>query len=154
MAQFDNRAAVTIGGERHEAAASNGACQIYFDEFSGKAEEPYTGRLRSDVLRVYQQYTTALGYDPDEPGTRLVGEDGEPVEGHVPGYEEIPQIVAIAWAMIRAAGSTRLGWDAFRKRFYEASSARSEFRELYAALVIDLAQRAFFHEPQGQPDAQ
>lgn len=56
--------------------------------------------------------------------------------------------------MARAAGSTDLGWDEFLRRFMDASSSNREFRELYNALVIDLAQRAFFHEPEGPEDAQ
>ena len=45
-------------------------------------------------------------------------------------------------------------WDEFLRRFMDASSSNREFRELYNALVIDLAQRAFFHEPEGPEDAQ
>ena len=151
MANYDNRATVTIGGERYEVAASNGACQIYFDEFCDKLPEPFDGRLRDDILEVYIQYARALGINPA--GDEAEDED-EDTEIRVLGYEELPQIVGITWAMARAAGSTDLGWDEFRKRFMDASSTKREFRELYNALVIDLAQRAFFHEPEGPEDAQ
>ena len=150
MAKFDNRATVTIGGERYEVAASNGACQIYFDEFVDKIAEPFDGRLRDDILEVYVQYATALGIDPT--GER--DEEEEPAaEVRVLGYEELPQIVGITWAMARAAGSTSLGWDEFHQHFMDASSTQQEFRELYNTLVIDLAQRAFFHKSEGPEDA-
>lgn len=151
MANYDNRATVTIGGERYEVAASNGACQIYFDEFCDKLPEPFDGRLRDDILEVYIQYARALGINPA--GDESEDED-EDTEIRVLGYEELPQIVGITWAMARAAGSTDLGWDEFLRRFMDASSTKREFRELYNALVIDLAQRAFFHEPEGPEDAQ
>lgn len=150
MANYDNRATVTIGGERYEVAASNGACQIYFDEFCDKLPEPFDGRLRDDILEVYIQYARALGINPA--GDEAEDED-EDTEIRVLGYEELPQIVGITWAMARAAGSTDLGWDEFLRRFMDASSSNREFRELYNALVIDLAQRAFFHEPEGPEDA-
>ena len=152
MANYDNRATVTIGGERYEVAASNGACQIYFDEFCDKLPEPFDGRLRDDILEVYIQYARALGINPA--GDEAEDEDGEAAEIRVLGYEELPQIVGITWAMARAAGSTDLGWDEFLRRFMDASSTKREFRELYNALVIDLAQRAFFHEPEGPEDAE
>lgn len=153
MANYDNRATVTIGGERYEVAASNGACQIYFDEFCDKLPEPFDGRLRDDILEVYIQYARALGINPAGDEAEDEDED-EGTEIRVLGYEELPQIVGITWAMARAAGSTDLGWDEFRKRFMDASSTNREFRELYNALVIDLAQRAFFHEPEGPEDAE
>ncbi|MBR3653176.1 MAG: hypothetical protein IKN60_04410 [Bacteroidales bacterium] len=165
MANYDNRATVTIGGERYEVAASNGACQIYFDEFCDKLPEPFDGRLRDDILEVYIQYARALGINPagdeaeDEKPTNPENPENpespeKAPEPHVLGYEELPQIVGITWAMARAAGSTDLGWDEFLRRFMDASSSNREFRELYNALVIDLAQRAFFHEPEGPEDAQ
>ena len=171
MAEFNNRATVTLGGERIELAASNGACVIYADEFRGKMREPFTGNLRKDILQVYRARVEADGYDPDNPDKRLYVKDGmvvrgedvgegealEPVTPRALDYEDVPEIVGIVWAMSRAAGSTSLGWFAFRDRFLEASSAWMEFQNLYDALVIDLAQRAFFRlapgpEDAGQPD--
>ena len=68
-------------------------------------------------------------------------------------YEDVPSVVGIVWAMARAAGSTKLGFAKFRERFLGASSAYNEWDRLFDKLIFELAQRAFFRQPEGQPDA-
>ena len=121
----DNRAKVSIGGVEYELVASKLAERIYGDRF------------RND--------TSALG----ESGVTkpVLGEDGKPTgETYPVTYSgrlkldvaisaaapvgptaDIPdQVVAAAWAMAKAAGSTE--------------------DDLYEAVCVDLAERAFFRD--------
>ena len=145
MAEFDNRETVVFGCEEIEVLASNGACVIYADQFQGAPG--VTGRLKSDLIDLYAIYTKVNGYD-QETGKPIEGASGRMID-----YEDVPSIVGIVWAMARAAGSTKLGFAKFRERFFNATSAYNECDRLFDKLIFDLAQRAFFRQPEGQPDA-
>lgn len=141
----DNRATVTLGGIEYDLVASKLAERIYGDRF------------RND--------TSALG----ESGVMntVKGEDGKPTgETYPVTYSgrlkldiaisasspvgptaEIPdQVVAAAWAMAKAAGSTDKDWDEFFVDWLSLPSNAQEDLDLYEAVCVDLAERAFFRD--------
>ena len=141
----DNRAKVSIGGVEYELVASKLAERIYGDRF------------RND--------TSALG----ESGVMksVFGEDGKPTGDAYPvtysgrlkldiaisasapvgPTAEIPdQVVAAAWAMAKAAGSTEDDWDTFLVNWLKLPSNAQEDLKLYEAVCVDLAERAFFRD--------
>jgi hypothetical protein len=141
----DNRAKVSIGGVEYELVASKLAERIYGDRF------------RND--------TSALG----ESGVTkpVLGEDGKPTgETYPVTYSgrlkldiaisaaapvgptaDIPdQVVAAAWAMTKAAGSTEDDWDTFLVNWLKLPSNAQEDLDLYEAVCVDRAERAFFRD--------
>lgn len=141
----DNRAKVSIGGVEYELVASKLAERIYGDRF------------RND--------TSALG----ESGVTkpVLGEDGKPTgETYPVTYSgrlkldiaisaaapvgptaDIPdQVVAAAWAMAKAAGSTEDDWDTYLVNWLKLPSNAQEDLDLYEAVCVDLAERAFFRD--------
>lgn len=150
MPTYNNRETVTFGDEQIEVIASNGACAIYADQFRDHVDEPWTGRLKQDIMTLYELQFTALGINPRDPSE----EGGVEEAGHSLDYEDVPQVVGIVWAMASAAGSTRLGYESFKKRFESAPSSYREFGELFNTLVIGLAQRAFFRVEERSADAE
>ena len=141
----DNRAKVSIGGAEYELVASKLAERIYGDRF------------RND--------TSALG----ESGVTkpVLGEDGKPTGDTYPvtysgrlkldiaisaaapvgPTADIPdQVVAAAWAMAKAADSTEDDWDTFLVNWLKLPSNAQEDLDLYEAVCVDLAERAFFRD--------
>ena len=60
---------------------------------------------------------------------------------------DIPdQVVAAAWAMAKAAGSTEDDWDTFLVNWLKLPSNAQEDLDLYEAVCVDLAERAFFRD--------
>ena len=154
MPSFDNRTTVFIGGEEYDVIASNGACVIYADQFRDKLQEPYTGRLRNDVLQAYLAWCKLTG-DPvqgaDEDAAQPESDEGR--RAVIPDYEDIPQVLGMAWAMARAAGSTGLDYDAFRSKFMVSGTTVREFSRLFDDVIFGVAQNAFFRDPKRQEDA-
>lgn len=149
----DNRATVTLGGDECELVASKLAERIYGDRF------------RNDV--------SALG----ESGVMraVIGDDGKPTgETYQVAYSgrlkldiaisagapvgptaEIPdQVVAAAWAMAKAAGSTEDDWDTFLVNWLSLPSNAQEDLELFEAVCVDLSERAFFRDLGRSRDAE
>ena len=154
MPSFDNRTTVFIGGEEYDVIASNGACVIYADQFRDKLQEPYTGRLRNDVLQAYLEWCKLTG-DPvqgaDEDDVQPESDEGR--RAVTPDYEDIPQVLGMAWAMARAAGSTGLDYDAVRSKFMVSGTTVREFSRLFDDVIFGVAQNAFFRDLKRQEDA-
>lgn len=141
----DNRAKVSIGGVEYELVASKLAERIYGDRF------------RNDVSALGESGVT----------NAVLGEDGKPTgETYQVTYSgrlkldiaisagapvgptaEIPdQVVAAAWAMAKAAGSTDKDWDTFIVDWLSLPSNAQEDFDLFEAVCVDLAERAFFRD--------
>lgn len=155
----DNRAKVSIGGVEYELVASKLAERIYGDRF------------RSDVEALGQ--SNSFGYKDvpllDKDGKPVKGGDGTQLKQKVP-YElayigrlkfdimisansrvtvagEIPnQVVAAAWAMAKAAGSTEKGFEEWHAWWLSLPSNASEDLALWEAVCVDLSERAFFRD--------
>lgn len=147
MANYDNRATVTFCGEKVELLASNGACVIYAEQFQG--DKGTSGRLKQEILNVYNALFTVGAYEDRE------NEDGSVslVQKRTVDYDDVPSIIGVTWAMARAAGSTRLGYEKFREKFLRATSDYRECNQLVDDLIFDLAQRSFFRVQEGPDDA-
>lgn len=164
MDTHNNRATVTIGGERFELIASKGAERIYGDRF------------RSDVETLGESNSYHVVELPatDDDGKPILNENGEPVTVEISeqiGYKgrlkydvavsaasqidataEIPeQVVAATWAMARAAGSTDLSYDEWLVWWWSLPSNAQDDLELFEAVCVDLAERAFFRD-YGRPN--
>ena len=141
----DNRAKVSIGGVEYELVASK------------LAERIYGNRFRNDISALGESGVT----------NAVLGEDGKPTgETYQVTYSgrlkldiaisagspvgptaEIPdQVVAAAWAMAKAAGSTEDDWDTFLVDWLKLPSNAQEDLELFEAVCVDLAERAFFRD--------
>ena len=140
---YDNRTTVELGGKDVEIEASNLACRIYADEFREHDREALTGDKEKDA----KAYSGKLIHDIllDRQNVLDAGESW-------PEWDDIPRILAAIWAMARAAGSTKLGWKAFREsvghapaNLYEASTATNK--------VLELGNRTFFRLPAGLRDS-
>lgn len=163
MPSFDNRTTVFIGGEEYDVIASNGACVIYADQFRDKLQEPYTGRLRNDVLQAYLDWCKLTGdpvqgadedaAQPESDEDAVQPESDERRRAITPDYEDIPQVLGMAWAMARAAGSTGLDYDAFRSKFMVSGTTVREFSRLFDDVIFGVAQNAFFRDLKRQEDA-
>lgn len=127
----DNRVTVELFGNEYEVEGSLGACKIYADEFYGKLAEPYTGNLVSDLLELYK-------------AAELSGD--QMVLGDVALYR-------LAWAMGRAAGSIKVGYDKFAKSFEHAPFCVYEWSTAYNVIVHELGNGVFFRVPEGLADA-
>lgn len=126
----DNRVTASVFGTEYELEGSLGACKIYADEFAGKLREPYTGNLVSDMLELYRR--------AEEQGGVAFGDE---------------ELYRLAWAMARAAGSAKLGYDRFCKPFEHAPMSIYDWSELYSAIVHGLGDGVFFRIPEGRGDA-
>lgn len=143
----DNRVTVTLGGVEFELVASKLAERIYGDRFRndvsalGESGVMNTatrkGEDGKEVKETYQAaYSGRLKLD-------IAISSGAPVG---PTAEIPDQIVAAAWAMARAAGSTEDDWDTFFVNWLKLPSNAQEDLDLYEAVCVDLAERAFFRD--------
>ena len=160
----DNRATVVLGGESVELCASKLAERFYGDRF------------RSDVESLGLSNANATRKQPetDDEGNPVRGKDGDPVmvdaefelsyigrlkfdvmvsaSSRVTVAGEIPnQVIAAAWAMARAAGSTDLSYDEWLAWYLSLPSNAQEDLSLWEAVCVDLSERAFFRDF-GRPD--
>ena len=71
MAEFNNRETVTFGGEQYELVASNGACVIYAEQFADA--EGVSGRLKQDIIDLYDTHAKIHGYNPEDIVTDYYG---------------------------------------------------------------------------------
>lgn len=130
----ENQAKVSLGGREIVVEASLAACLAYSNEFAGKLEEPYKGRLMDDLLALYNAME---GKDAVE-GLGAIGDSG---------------LFRIVWAMGRACGSVKEGYQKFERSMEHAPMNMYEYVDAYRTVVGDLAGRTFFRLPEGQGDA-
>ena len=144
----DNRATVMLGGYKFELVASKLAERIYGDRFRNDVSTLGT----SGVIR----------QERDEEGEPI----GEPYEVaysgrlkldvaissacNVSGGEIPRQVVAAAWALAKAAGSTDMTYDEFDAWWLSLPSNAQEDLDLFEAVCVDLSERAFFRNFGGQ----
>lgn len=128
-----NRETVRIGTREIEIEASLGANLIYFNEFSGAAQEPYVGNLMDDILKlmVFAESNAGDGYK---------------------GLD-IERLLAVVWAMGQAAGSIDGNFGDFMQGLAHEDVSFNEFASAYVKLQ-DLVGRTFFREREGAGDAQ
>lgn len=133
MPDMSIRETVTVGGKEFDIEASNGALMAYGAEFRGKEEPPFRGNLIADIV-MDRDIVVAAGVD-------------------FPGWDECPHVLKAIWAMARAAGSTRLGYQKFMKWFESAPANFYEPAEAVNTLFMrgGACDRAFFRVP-GRPD--
>ncbi len=143
----DNRAKVRIGGVEYELVASKLAERIYGDRFrndvSALGESGVVNTTTSkdkDGKEVVERYQTAYS---GRLKLDIAISSGAPVG---PTAEIPDQVVAAAWAMARAAGSTEDDWDTFFVDWLSLPSNAQEDLDLYEAVCVDLAERAFFRD--------
>jgi len=162
----DNRVTVTLGGGEFELVASK------------LAERYYGDRFRNDVeaLGESNAYTTINVPTIGDDGNPVFDEDLNPVMhkeiiqlsysgrlkfdiavssvSRVSSALEIPtQVVAAAWAMARAAGSTKLTYNDWEAWWLSLPSNAQDDLSLWEAVCVDLAERAFFRDYGGPHDA-
>lgn len=147
----DNRAVVTLGGDEFELVASKLAERVYGDRF----------RHDTDVLGT----SGVMRRERDKDGNPI----GEPYEvaysgrlkldvavsaaANVAGGDIPKQVVAAAWALARAAGSTDMTYDEFDAFWLSLPSNAQEDLDLFEAVCVDLSERAFFRDPGGHGNA-
>ena len=141
----DNRAKVSIGGVEYELVASKLAERIYGDRFRNDISALGESGVMNAVLdedgkptgETYQvTYSGRLKLD-------IAISTGAPVG---PTAEIPDQVVAATWAMAKAAGSTEDDWDTFLVSWLKLPSNAQEDFELFEAVCVDLAERAFFRD--------
>ena len=163
----DNHVVVSIGGCEYTLVASKLAERIYGDRF------------RSDVGALGECFATHKHLEPvlDGRGNRVLDEDGNTAQRVVKtrlSYVgqlkfdvavsatttigltgELPtQVVAAAWAMAKAAGSTDKDFDQWLVDWWSTPSNAQEDLALWEAVCVDLSERAFFRNLGGPGGAQ
>lgn len=121
---LDNTAEVVIGGEIYEIEASNLAQVFYKREFRAKCEPPFIGNLVTDMTTDYTTFNAASGVAPD--------------------WDDYRHILGGIWAMARAAGSVRVGFDKFEQRALSSTLDMIEPQAAASVIFNDLAPRTFF----------
>ena len=129
---LDNSAEVVIGGEIYEIEASNLAQVFYKREFRTKCEPPFIGNLVTDMTTDYTTFNAASGVAPD--------------------WEDYRHILGGIWAMARAAGSVRVGFDKFEQRALNSTLDMIEPQAAASVIFNDLAPRTFFRRVIGGAD--
>ena len=142
----DNVCELRIGDVTYELEASLGTGIAYRNEFFGRLEEPYRGILADDMLQAYHKA------QPFE------DVDGETVENADYAGYDVEALLRIAWAMARAAGSTKKGWDKFHAEVIHQPAGVFEEASLYDVVVMRLGGGIIFRRPEGlggagEPDA-
>lgn len=141
----DNRAKVSIGGVEYEIVASKLAERIYGDRFrndvSALGESGVMNAVRDkDGKPTGEMYQTSYS-------GRLKLDIAISASSPVGPTAEIPdQVIAAAWAMAKAAGSTDKDWDTFIVDWLSLPSNAQEDFDLFEAVCVDLAERAFFRD--------
>ena len=134
----DNMRELRIGDVTYELEASLGTAIVYRNEFFGKLDDPYKGILADDMLQVYHRA------QPTEE------RDGKMVENaDYMGYD-IEAILRIAWAMARAAGSTKRAFARFYDEVIHQPAGVFEEASLYDTVIMRLGGGIIFRRPEGQ----
>ena len=137
----DNVRELRIGDVTYELEASLGTAIVYRNEFFGKLDEPYKGILADDMLQVYHRA------QPTEE------RDGQMVENaDYMGYD-IEAILRIAWAMARAAGSTKRTFARFYDEVIHQPAGVFEEASLYDTVITRLGGGIIFRRPDGHGGA-
>jgi hypothetical protein len=129
---LDNTAEVVIGGEIYEIEASNLAQVFYKREFRSKCKPPFIGNLVTDMTTDYTTFNAASGVAPD--------------------WDDYRHILGGIWAMARAAGSVRVGFDKFEQRALNSTLDMIEPQAAASVIFNDLAPRTFFRRVIGGAD--
>ena len=140
----NNRAKVTLGGDEFELVASKLAERIYGDRFRNDVET----LGESGVIR---QERDEDGNPIGEPyvvnySGRLKLDIAISAASNIAGGEIPKQVVAAAWALAKAAGSTDMTFDEFDAWWLSLPSNAQEDIDLFEAVCVDLAERAFFRD--------
>ena len=137
----DNVRELRIGDKTYQLEASLGTSIVYRNEFFGKLDEPYKGLLADDMLAVWAR------------AQQVEEHDGEVVPN--PEYMglDIEAILRIAWAMARAAGSTKRGYDKFYDEVIHQPAGVFEEASLYDTVIMRLGGGSIFRRPEGQEGA-
>ncbi len=149
----DNIATVVLGGEEYKLCASKRAERIYGDRFrSDVAALGTSGVIRQerdkDGKPVGEPYQVAYS-------GRLKLDIAVSAAAPVGPTADIPdQVVAAAWALARAAGSTEKSYDEWLVWWWTLPCDAGEDLDLYEAVCVDLAERAFFRHLGGRNHAQ
>ena len=134
----DNVREWRIGEKTYQLEASLGAGKVYRDEFFGKLDAPYKGILADDMLQVYHK---AQLFEESE--------DGETVENpDYVGYD-VEALLRIAWAMARAEGGMKRGWDKFYAEVIHQPAGLFEEASLYDVVIVRLGSGITFRRPEG-----
>jgi len=137
----DNVREWSIGEKTYQLEASLGTKIVYQNEFFGKLEEPYKGLLEDDILQVYHRSRPFEEIDGEvKPNPDYVGND-------------IEALLRIAWAMARAAGSTKRGYDKFLNDVIHQPAGMFEEASLYDVVIMRLGEGIIFRRPEGQDGA-
>lgn len=162
----DNVREFEIGDKTYELEASLGTGIIYANEFRGKLSEPYKGNLADDVLEVFRrnQPTLTTTAKTDEDGNVVKGEDGIPVfqaDGVEVKYDnpdyigvDTEALIRIAWAMARAAGSTKKTFAKFFDEVIHQPAGLFEEASMYETIVLELGNGIIFRRPTGRGGAE
>ena len=138
----DNVRELRIGEKEYRLEASLGTAIVYRNEFFGKLQQPYRGILADDMLQVYHR---AQQFEEDEDGNLVTNPDytGNDVEA----------ILRIAWAMAKAAGSTKKSYDKFLNEVIHQPAGVFEEASLYDTVIMRLGGGIIFRRPDGQAGA-
>ena len=138
----DNVRELRIGEKEYRLEASLGTAIVYRNEFFGKLDAPYRGILADDMLQVYHR---AQQFEEDEDGNLVTNPDytGNDVEA----------ILRIAWAMAKAAGSTKKSYDKFLNEVIHQPAGVFEEASLYDTVIMRLGGGIIFRRPDGQAGA-
>lgn len=175
----DNIYTFRVGGTDYECMASLGASVAYKEEFIGNVEHPYTGILESDLTIIYRRTLPVVvaAVETDGEGNAVTGKDGNPVVSvgadgapiEVPGdYEgacatipnpdyfgmDIVAVMRFVWAMARAAGSVREGWDEWSGRVMDSPMSMHEQRRIFDKALYEVAYAHWFLDQEGRVDAE
>ena len=149
----DNRVTVTLGDCEIELAATKLAERIYGDRFRDDVEalgksnstrmvKVPTGEVDAEGNPVTESEVIELSYVG-----RLKIDIAVSANSNVGVTAEIPdQVVAAAWAMAKASGSTDKTYDDFFAWWLTLPSSAQQDMALWEAVCVDLAERAFFRD--------
>ena len=139
----DNVREWRIGDKTYQLEASLGTGKVYRDEFFGKLGDGYKGILEDDMLRVFRLAQPVI---EDEAGEVVENPDYY-------GYD-VEALLRIAWAMARAEGCMRKGWDKFYAEVIHQPAGVFEEAALYDTVVMHLGAGITFRRPEGLGGAQ
>jgi len=134
----DNVRTLRIGDASYELEASLGAGIVYANEFLGKLDAPYVGRLDDDLMAVWRGAQETLR---DEDGKSVPNPDYRGVD--------VMATLRVAWAMARAAGSTDATFDEFLESVIHQPAGVYEEASLYGTVVLALGGGFTFRKPEG-----
>jgi hypothetical protein len=147
----DNVAKLAIGDVELELEASLGASVVYSNEFLGRLGDPYRGEFGADMLTAYRIARETVEESDGDGGTVRVPN---------PEYAgiDIVELLRLAWAMARAAGSTDQSYEDFYEDVIHQPAGLFDEGNLFATVVMRLGDGVTFRRPEGhggavEPDA-